>query len=150
MVVGESIPQIRDRVRSVIRGADACTREPMPCREPLVVKNSGFKEVHNVLMLPIFGAVARDIKCRVARGVLGKLVTPKVIVRAALRDPIPAIPLSLPGCVLIILLTYSCTPRGRICQMARGKSRYLAPCKAAHEFLKEISELECSILEMLD
>ena len=90
MVVGESSPQIRDRVRGVIRGADAYTREPMPCREPLVVKNSGFEEVHNVLMLIIFGAVARDVKCRVARGVLGKLVTPKVIVGAALRDPIPA------------------------------------------------------------
>jgi hypothetical protein len=86
----------------VIRGADACTREPMPCREPLVVKNSDFEEVHNVLMLPIFGAVARDVKCRVARGVLGKLVTPKVIVGAALRDPISAMLLSLPGCVLII------------------------------------------------
>lgn len=87
-MVGESSPQTRDRVRSVIRRADACTREPMPCREPLIVKNSGFEEVHNVLMLPIFGAVARDVKCRVARGMLGKLVTPKVIVWAALRDPI--------------------------------------------------------------
>lgn len=125
----------------MIRGADACTREPMPCREPLVVKNSGFEEVHNVLMLPIFGTVARDVKCRVARGVLGKLVTPKVIVGAALRDPISAMLLSLPGCVLIIF-TYSCTLRGRICQMARGKSRYLAPCKATQEFLKERSELE--------
>jgi hypothetical protein len=101
-VVGESIPQIRDRVRSMIRGADACTREPMPCREPLVVKNSGFEEVHNVLMLPIFGAVARDVKCRVTRGVLGKLVTLKIIVWAALRDPMPAMLLSSPGCVLII------------------------------------------------
>ena len=101
-MVGESSPQIRDRVRSVIRRADVCTREPMPCREPLIVKNSGFEEVYNVLMLPIFGAVARNIKCRVARRVLGKLVTPKVIVWAALRDPIPAMLLSFPGCVLII------------------------------------------------
>lgn len=86
----------------MIRGADACTREPMLCKEPLVVKNSSFEEVHNVLMLPIFGAVTRDVKCRVARGVLRKLVTPKVIVGAALRDPISAMLLSLPGCVLII------------------------------------------------
>jgi len=88
IALGERSLHITQRVRRGVAWLDACSVQEAKGRKTAVVHDGSFEEFYHLLVLDILWTVARNIESREAGRMLGELVTPEVVVRRALVDPV--------------------------------------------------------------
>lgn len=75
---GQSILELADGVCGGVARLDAGVVQPAPGRKTAVVEDGGLEELDNLLVLDVFGAVARHIESREASSVLAEFVSPEI------------------------------------------------------------------------
>lgn len=75
---GQSILELADGVCGSVARLDAGVVQPAPGRKTTVVEDGGLEELDDLLVLNVFGAVARHIEGGEASSVLAELVSPEI------------------------------------------------------------------------
>ena len=85
---GKRILKLANRVGSSVARLDASGVQPTVSWQATVVENGSLEELYDLLMLDVFGAIARHVESGEAGAVLAEFMAPEVAVGGTLIDPI--------------------------------------------------------------
>lgn len=77
---GEGILELANGVCGSVARLNASVVQPAPGRKTTVVEDGGLEELDDLLVLDVFGAVARHVEGRKTSSVLAEFVSPEVAV----------------------------------------------------------------------